>query len=202
MEIQQYRTIGCVSMLKSVLSSKLGTFFFVTFAYGIIHCANSALTEFLHLVPGAQLFHIPSGFKFLFVLIAGWVGAAGIAVASFASALLYKFPDQWMLAVELAFINGLAPFLAVKLFVQNFGLEEDLSNINQQQVLWMGLLFVFLNSGLNQLILYWNNFSDNFLDGILVMLIGDITGTFVVLTALIWITKKTNLGQDKDPSKF
>ena len=189
-------------MLKSVLSSKLGTFFFVTFAYGIIHCANSALTEFLHLVPGAQLFHISCGFKFLFVLIAGWVGAAGIAVASFASALLYKFPDQWMLAVELAFINGLAPFLAVKLFVQNFGLEEDLSNINQQQVLWMGLLFVFLNSGLNQLILYWNNFSDNFLDDILVMLIGDITGTFVVLTALIWITKKTNLGQDKDPSKF
>ena len=189
-------------MLKSVLSSKLGTFFFVTFAYGIIHCANSALTEFLHLVPGAQLFHIPSGFKFLFVLIAGWVGAAGIAVASLASAFLYKFPDQWMLAVELAFINGLAPFLAVKLFVQNFGLEEDLSNINQQQVLWMGLLFVFLNSGLNQLILYWNNFSDNFLDDILVMLIGDITGTFVVLNALIWITKKTNWVQDKDPSKF
>jgi hypothetical protein len=177
----------------------LGTFFFVTFAYGIIHCANNALTEFLHLVPGAHLFHIPSGFKFLFVLIAGWVGAAGIAVASLASAFLYTFPDQWMLAVELAFINGLAPFLAVKLFVQNFGLEEDLSNINQQQVLWMGLLFVFLNSGLNQLILFWNNFSDNFLDDILVMLIGDITGTFVVLTALIWITKKLKLGRDKDP---
>ena len=202
MEIQKIRTIGCVSMLKTVLSSKLGTFFFVTFAYGIIHFANSALTEFLHLIPAAHLFHIPSGFKFLFVLISGWIGAVGIVVASFASALLYKFPDQWVLAVELAFINGLAPFLAIKLFVQNFGLEEDLSNINQQQVRWMGLLFVFLNSGMNQLILYWNNFSDNFLDGILVMLIGDLTGTYFVLTALIWLTKKTNLGQDKDPSQF
>lgn len=189
-------------MLKTVLSSKLGTFFFVTLAYGLIQFASTALTEFLQQVLGVNLFHIPSGFKFLFVLISGWIGAAGIVVASFASAILYKFPDQWILAVELAFINGLAPFLAIKLFVQNFGLEEDLSNINQQQVLWMGLLFVFLNSGLNQLILYWNNFSDNFLDGILVMLIGDMTGTYFVLMALIWLTKKTNWGQDKDPSQF
>ena len=97
-------------MLKIVLSSKLGTFIFVTLAYGLIHCANSALTEFLQVVPGADLFHIPSGFKFLFVLIAGWVGAAGVALASIAPTLFYKFPDQWILAIELAFINGLAPF--------------------------------------------------------------------------------------------
>lgn len=198
MEIQKFRTIGCVSMLKLVLSSKLGTFFFVTLTYGLIQCANNALTEFLQLVPGADLFHIPSGFKFIFVLIAGWVGAVGVAVASLAPALLYKFPDQWLLAVELAFINGLAPFLAIKLFVQNLGLEEDLSNINQQQVIRMGLLFVFLNSCMNQLILYWNNVNDNFLNGILLMLIGDLTGTFIVLTGLIWATKKSNLGKDKN----
>ena len=185
-------------MLKLVLSSKLGTFFFVTLTYGLIQCANNALTEFLQLVPGADLFHIPSGFKFIFVLIAGWVGAVGVAVASLAPALLYKFPDQWLLAVELAFINGLAPFLAIKLFVQNLGLEEDLSNINQQQVIRMGLLFVFLNSCMNQLILYWNNVNDNFLNGILLMLIGDLTGTFIVLTGLIWATKKSNLGKDKN----
>ena len=185
-------------MFKLVLSSKLATFFIVTLAYGLIQFANNALTEFLQLVPGADLFHIPSGFKFVFVLIAGWVGAVGIAVASLAPALLYKFPDQWLLAVELAFINGLAPLLAIKLFVQNFGLEEDLSNINQQQVLRMGLLFVFLNSGLNQLILYWNNVNDNFLNGILLMLIGDLTGTFIVLIGLIWATKKSNLGRDKN----
>lgn len=185
-------------MLKIVLSSKLGTFIFVTLAYGLIHCANSALTEFLQVVPGADLFHIPSGFKFLFVLIAGWVGAAGVALASIAPTLFYKFPDQWILAIELAFINGLAPFLAIKLFVQNLGLEEDLSNINQQQVLRMGLLFVFLNSGLNQLILYWNKVSENFLNDILLMLIGDLTGTYIVLMGLIWATKKSDLGKDKN----
>lgn len=88
--------------------------------------------------------------------------------------------------------------MAIKLFVQNLGLEEDLSNINQQQVLRMGLLFVFLNSGMNQLILYWNNVNDNFLNGILLMLIGDLTGTFIVLIGLIWATKKSNLGKDKN----
>jgi hypothetical protein len=77
-------------------------------------------------------------------------------------------------------------------------LKDDLSNINQKQVLWMGLLFVFLNSGLNQLILYWNNFSDNFLNGFLLMLIGDLTGTCFVLMGLIWVTKKSKLSPAED----
>jgi hypothetical protein len=70
-------------MLKSVLSSKLGTFLVVTLAFGLIQFANSALTEFLQLVPGADLFNISSGFKFVFVLIAGWIGAFGVVVATF-----------------------------------------------------------------------------------------------------------------------
>ena len=185
-------------MLKSVLSSKLGTFLVVTLAFGLIQFANSAMTELLQLVPGADLFNISSGFKFVFVLIAGWIGAVGVVVATFVTSIIYKFPDQWLLVGELALINGLAPYLAIKLFVQNCGLEDDLSNINQKQVLWIGLLFVFLNSGLNQLILYWNNFSDNFLNGFLLMLIGDLTGTCFVLMGLIWVTKKSKLSPDED----
>lgn len=180
-------------MLKTILSSKLGTFLLVVLGYGMIHFVNNALTEFLYLVPGAHLFHIPSGFKFLFVLVAGWVGALGICVASLWAAMFYKFPGQWVLGSELALINGLAPLLARTLFVENFGLSEDLSNINLKQIVLMGLLFVFLNSGLNQLILYWNNVSTDFLNGVLIMLIGDLTGTYFVLMVMKQLTQSVGV---------
>ena len=180
-------------MLKTILSSKLGTFILVVFGYGLIHFVNNSLTEFLYLVPGAHLFHIPSGFKFLIVLIAGWVGALGVGVASMVAALLYKFPGEWAMAAELAIINGLAPLLARTLFIENFGLKEDLSNINMKQIFLMGLLFVFLNSGLNQLILYWNNVSTDFLNGVLIMLIGDLTGTYFVLMVMKLLTQSVRV---------
>jgi hypothetical protein len=177
-------------MLKTILSSKLGTFLLVMVGYGLIHFVNNSLTEFLYLVPGGHLFHIPSGFKFLFVLVAGWVGALGVGVASLVAALLYNFPGEWTLSAELAIINGLAPWLSRTLFIENFGLNEDLSNINVKQIFLMGLLFVFLNSGLNQLILYWNSVNTDFLNGILVMLIGDLTGTYFVLSVMKLLTQK------------
>jgi hypothetical protein len=185
-------------MLKTILSSKLGTFLLVVLGYGLIHFVNHSLTEFLQLVPGGHLFHIPSGFKFIFVLVAGWVGALGVGVASFVAALLYKFPGEWALALELAIINGLAPWLSRTLFIQNLGLNEDLSNINMKQIFLMGLLFVFLNSGLNQLILYWNSVSVDFLNGILVMLMGDLTGTYFVLSVMKLLTQKVGV---PDPAK-
>lgn len=183
-------------MIKTVLSSKLGTFLLVGFGYGLIHYVSNQLTDFLYLVPGAHLFHIPSGFKFIFVLVAGWVGALGVGVASLVTVLLMKYPEQWVLGLELAFINGLAPLLARTLFIENFGLNTDLSNINMKQIFLMGLLFVFLNSGLNQLVLYWNNVSSNFLDGLLVMLLGDLTGTYFVLSAMKLLTKNWQTAQD------
>lgn len=171
-------------MLKTALSSNVGTFTLVVFAYGFIQWVNNFLSDFFYWVPGANLIHIPSGFTFLFVLVAGWVGALGVCVASLVAVIGSLFTDQWVLSAELACINGLAPLLARKLVIENFALNEDLSNITMKQVLLMGLLFVFLNSGLNQSILFWNDVSDNFLDGVLVMVISDLTGTYFVLSVL------------------
>jgi hypothetical protein len=67
-----------------------------------------------------------------------------------------------------------------------------------KQIFLMGLLFVFLNSGLNQLILYWNSVSVDFLNGILVMLMGDLTGTYFVLSVMKLLTQKVGV---PDPAK-
>jgi len=177
-------------VIQKIFQNKLFTFVFVLIVYLLIHFINNYLTEFLYLLPGAHLVHIPSGFKLLFVLIAGWIGALGIGVAALIAALLYSFPSNYILGLELAVVNGVAPLLAIKLLVQRFSMNENLIGVSSKQLLVLGLVFSFLNSGLNQAVLYWNGVNQNFLDGILVMFIGDITGAYIVFLLLKLLTKK------------
>ena len=177
-------------MIQKIFQNKLFTFVFVLIVYLLIHFINNYLTEFLYLLPGAHLVHIPSGFKLLFVLIAGWIGALGIGVAALIAALLYSFPSNYILGLELAVVNVVAPLLAIKLLVQRFSMNENLIGVSSKQLLVLGLVFSFLNSGLNQVVLYWNGVNQNFLDGILVMFIGDITGAYIVFLLLKVLSKK------------
>ena len=177
-------------MIQKIFQNKLNTFLLVVAGYLLIHFLNFSLTEFIYLVPGAHLVHIPSGFKLLFVLIAGWIGALGIGVAALIAALLYSFPSNYILGLELAVVNGVAPLLARRLMVQRFSMNENLIGVSSKQLLVLGLVFSFLNSGLNQAVLYWNGVNQNFLDGILVMFIGDITGAYIVFLLLKLLTKK------------
>ena len=86
-------------MIKTIFQNKFLNFVFVFVVYLLIHFTNNYLTEFLHLLPGAHLVHIPSGFKLLFVLIAGWIGALGIGVAALIAALMYSFPSNYILGL-------------------------------------------------------------------------------------------------------
>ena len=177
-------------MIQKLLQNKLATFGFVVVVYLLIHFTNNVLTEFLYLLPGAHLVHIPSGFKLLFVLIAGWVGALGIATAALIASIVYKFPSEYLLGFELAVMNGLAPFIAIRWVKEQLGMNEDLSNINAKQLIAIGLIFALLNSALNQAVLYWNGIHQNFLDGTMVMFIGDITGAYIVFLLLKFLSKK------------
>ena len=172
------------------IPKQVSDFCFVFVVYLLIHFTNNYLTEFLHLLPGAHLVHIPSGFKLLFVLIAGWIGALGIGVAALIAALMYSFPSNYILGLELALVNGVAPLLARRLLVQHFSMNKNLIGVTSKQLLFLGLVFSFLSSGLNQAVLFWNGVNQNFLDGILVMFIGDITGAYIVFLLLKLLSKK------------
>lgn len=177
-------------MVKTIFQNKFLTFVFVFVVYLLIHFTNNYLTEFLHLLPGAHLVYIPSGFKLFFVLIAGWVGALGIGFAALCDSLLYSFPNQYLISMELAVVNGVAPLIARIFLVHNYAMHENLIGITSRQLLVLGLVFALLNSGLHQAVLYWNGVSQNFLDGFLVSFIGDITGAYIVFLLLKLLSKK------------
>lgn len=166
------------------------TFVFVAFAYLLIHAVNNVLTEFLYLLPGAHLVHIPSGFKLLFVLIAGWVGALGIAAAALAASVFYQFQGDLALGLQLAVVNGLAPLMARIWVVDNFRMNDDLSRVTLKQLTATGLIFALINSALNQTVLYWNAVNLNFQEGTLIMVVGDLTGAYIVFLMLKLLSKK------------
>ena len=177
-------------MIQKIFQNKLNTFLLVVAGYLLIHFLNFSLTEFIYLVPGAHLVHIPSGFKLLFVLLAGWTGALGVAVATLVACIVYRFPLEYLLGLQLAVMSGLAPFISRRIVIDIYAMNEDLISISVKQLVILGLLFALLNSGLHQAVLYWNGVSQNFLDGFLVSFIGDITGTYIVFLLLKLLSKK------------
>ncbi len=156
----------------------------LTLAFATIYAVNNAATPFLHLVPGAHLVHIPSGIKFLMVLIFSFMGALSIATVSLVAGLFFYFPNHLGVSIELALVNALSPLLALKLVTGTFRLGGFLEQLKLNNLIKMGLIFSLTNSALNQLVIYWNGLTTDFISGLEVMFMGDITGFAISLLLL------------------
>jgi hypothetical protein len=54
----------------------------------------------------------------------------------------------------------------------------------------MGIVFSLTNSALNQLVIYWNGVTHDFLTGFQVMFIGDITGFAIYLSCSLKLSAR------------
>ncbi|MFM7697189.1 MAG: hypothetical protein ACKO5X_00960, partial [Limnohabitans sp.] len=168
------------------------TFLVLTAVFGTFYALNNLLTSPLLLAPGAHLIHLPSGIKLLLVLVFGLVGALSIFTVSLAAGYGFFFAGQLPLSLEMAVANTLAPVLTVKFFFDQQWVQPDLSGLRLKILSLMGLVYAFLNSAMNQLLLYWNQAIHNLLDGLLIMVTGDITGVILVLVLMrfgLWLLK-------------
>jgi hypothetical protein len=185
-------------------NNKAITYVALSLGFGAVYALNNVLTAPLLLAPGAHLIHLPSGFKFLLVLVFGTVGAFSIFTVSLCAGLGYYFAGNIPLSFELATANAMAPWLTRRYFLDHSLLQENLSNLSWKSLLTMGVLFSVLNSSLNQLILYWNQVILNMVDGLGIMLIGDLSGVLLVvglirLTLTVFKAENSHVsGTDKD----
>lgn len=161
------------NILKSVMLFGVG--------YAAIYFGNNFLTEFLYVLPGAHLVHIPSGFKLLFTIIGRWSAALAIGCVSFLNGYFYMFAGDAVLNVQLAGVCGFVPMLTWLFFKHRYHLEDNLANITFRSILLMGLFFALLNSSMIQLVLFWSGIHKNFLQGFAASAIGDITGLYIVM---------------------
>lgn len=170
--------------IKTILNNPFLKYLALTLVFGAIYSINNLLTPFLRLVPAAHLVHVPSGIKFLMVLIFWLTGALSIATVSLLAGIFVYFPDSYLVSAELALVNAASPLLTLIFFKGATTLDELIAQLNWSRVLRMGIVFSILNSSMNQLVLYWNGITTDFLTGIEVMLIGDITGFYITISLL------------------
>ena len=157
--------------------------------YGTFYFLNNALTEALYIVPGAHIVHLPSGLKVFMVMVTGFTGVLAISFVGFLWTMLYMFKENYPLAVLLSFVSGLVPWLTIALVRKKIQLSRDLSDLNWKKLLVIVFTYALLNSVCLQLIVYSFGESTDLINGIWVMLVGDITGVFIVLYSLRFLLK-------------
>ena len=163
------------------VTKEISLFTFLVIGYGLLYFLNNVLTNSLYVVPGAHLVHLPSGLKILLVLVTGLTGSFAIAVVGFLWSSFYMFKENYLLSFVLAVSSGLIPWISLWIFQKKFELHTDLSNLTWKKLLLLVLIFAVLNSTCLQFLVYAFGQSTDLLNGIWVMLVGDLTGIFIVI---------------------
>ena len=175
--------------MTDALKKEAQLFTYLVIGYGTLFFLNNALTEALYVVPGAHIVHLPSGLKIFMVMVTGFTGALAIALVGFLWSVLFMFKENYPLTLMLAVVSGLVPWLSVRMLSKKIQLKADLSDLNWKKLLAIVLVFALLNSTCLQLIVYAFGESTNLLNGIWVMLVGDITGIFIVIYSARFLIK-------------
>ncbi len=121
----------------------LGVFLFSVLFYALVYSVNDVLIQTLDDVPGAALLRLSTGVKLLLVLLTGWIGSAAIALFCFVWCALVLFPDNYLLAAQVAAAGGLMPQLACLIFRRQ--LSTNLSGLTWQLLVQLSVVFAALN---------------------------------------------------------
>ena len=171
------------------IKKEIQLFTYLVIGYGVLFFLNNALTEALYVVPGAHIVHLPSGLKIFMVLVTGLTGSLAIAVVGFLWSSLYMFKENYLLTLALAVFSGVIPWLSIHILNKKIQLNPDLSDLTWKKLLVLVLIFAVLNSTCLQLIVYAFGESTDLFNGIWVMLVGDMTGIFIVIYTLRFVIK-------------
>ena len=152
--------------------------------YSALFFFNDWLTETLKYDLGVSWIYLPAGLRLFLILIFGLSGAIGIVAASFAISYYGVFPPDLVTCIGIGLISGFAPLLARWLVVANISINNDLSNLSIQKIIFCVVVYAFMSAGLHQWWFVLRDLESGSLDHFLVMFVGDITGS-IVLIALI-----------------
>lgn len=130
---------------------------------------------------GCLRIFVPSGLQLVLVLTAVEDAAIGIMLASWLIGFQYYYLDSDFNTVITGIITGSSPLIARKISFDFLHIEDDLKNLTFKSILQMSMIFALLSATLHQLWYFYNQVSDKFIDNLLVMIIGNLTGTVVVL---------------------
>jgi hypothetical protein len=169
-----------MSSLKLTLAMVLGS--------ALLYLSISAIDEWMSLsatfefAPGISWMYLPAGVRLMCTLLFGGAGAIGIWIASWILCTFYFFPDDPLRAVGGSIASALAPYLVYKAAQKLYGLHASLTNLTTKRLFLLAVCYALANPVLHHAWLFLTGGPTG--KGLFVMIIGDFTGTLVMLYAI------------------
>jgi hypothetical protein len=167
--------------------------------YSALFFLNDWVTEAIKYDLGVSWIYLPAGLRLFLILIFGFTGAIGIAVASFAISYYGVFPPDLITCIGIGLISGFAPLLAKWVVVTNVNISNDLSNLSLQKILFCVVVYAFISAGLHQWWFVLRGLESGSLNHFLVMLVGDVAGSILLIALIkysIDLLKRDKLSQN------
>jgi hypothetical protein len=176
--------------------------FFIIVGTSILFLATLIANEWLfphsEYAPGANWIYLPAGMRLLCTLLFAEAGALGMLIASWASCTFLYFPDDPLRSLFYGTISALAPYLIYRFATRVLGLRASLSNLTAMRLLSLIALYAIAGPALHQIWLALHGESADMLERYKVMVVGDLTGSLMVIYAIklaLWMARDTILLQ-------
>jgi len=141
---------------------------------------NELLFARLEFVPGINWLYLPAGIRLLSTLLFAEAGAVGLLLVSWLVNLWYFFPDDPVRAFAGGVLATIAPYGVYRLARHWYGLSASLANLTPRRLLVLALLYSIASPVLHHVWFALRGEKD-LLRGLVVMLVGDLTGTLLVI---------------------
>jgi hypothetical protein len=145
---------------------------------------NERLFTHSQFVRGVNWVFLPAGIRLLATLLLGLDGALGLLVASWLVNFYYFFPHDFVRSVSGAMLSTAAPYAVYRLARERYGLQASLRNLTSKRLLALALAYAVANALLHHLWLVLHGETHDLAMRFVAMLVGDLSGTMLVLYAL------------------
>ncbi len=141
---------------------------------------NGKLFSAMERTPLVSWIFLPAALRMLAVLSLGWVGALGLfAGAAVTNASLW--PQDWGNALVLSALSALPVLMASEAVRRALALPATLSGMRTLHLLWFSAAGAIASAAAHNLFFFVTGHSENLVQHLLPMLVGDMLGTFIVL---------------------
>jgi hypothetical protein len=151
--------------------------------FSALLAVNEWLFRRFEFAPGINFIYLPAGMRLLCTLLFAEEGAVGLLIVSWAVSFLVFFPGQFERPFLGGIIAALAPYLVYRLARWRYGLGASLANLTPRRLLVLVIAYSIASPLLHHLYFAWEGQPD-LVRGFLAMVIGDLTGTLIVIYGL------------------
>ena len=152
--------------------------------YSIFFALNHFLFSWLDFSESISWLFLPAGMRLLLTLVFSFNGALGISFASTLISWFFFFNGDPITGVGAGILSGLSPYLARYLIFKNLQISSRLDQLNGTKLLQCALIFSVTSPVLHQSWFSFRNHNQDFFNHLTIMIIGDLTGTLIVIYLL------------------